>query len=201
MSHIEGLAAASAADRSPYLWSLVPEGLAQMQRYVETALTWRDAGTAVPFAIVRTADNAIVGSTRFFDLARWAWPPGHPRAGLLKPDTGEIGYTWLRADAIGTDTNVQAKMLLLTQAFEVWGMQRVSFCTDERNERSARAIERLGATFEGTLHSHRLAADGRPRNSRCYAIVAADWPRIREHLEERLTRSGIAAPQGAPSAL
>lgn len=199
--HIEGLAAASAANPSLYTWSLVPQGVVQTKRYVQTAIRWRDAGTAVPFAIVRRADDAIVGSTRFFDLARWAWPPPTPRAGRKEPDTGEIGYTWLGADAIGTAANVEAKMLLLTHAFESWAMQRVSFCTDERNERSARAIERLGARFEGTLRSHRLGADGTPRNSRCYAIVAADWPLVRKHLEDRLTKSGIAWPRGVPSAL
>lgn len=181
-NHLDRLAKAAQQDRSLYTWSIVPSGVAEMKRYVESALASRDAGTAVPFAIVRNTDGEVIGSTRFFDLARWAWPAGNARAEQSQPDTGEIGYTWLRGDSIRTAANTEAKLLMLTQAFEIWQMQRVSFCTDERNERSCRAIERIGAKFEGTLRSHRLAVDGIPRNSRCYAIIAAEWPAVRERL-------------------
>src|SRR5215467_9801995 len=68
--------------------------LAAAAEYIEAALAQRDAGTAAPFAVVRIADGAAIGSTRFFDLVRWPWPPGHPRHGIAAPDVCEIGYTW-----------------------------------------------------------------------------------------------------------
>lgn len=66
--HLDGLVAAAAADPSLYQWSIVPQGRDAAARYIETALAWREAGTAVPFATVRVADGAVIGSTRFFDL-------------------------------------------------------------------------------------------------------------------------------------
>src|SRR5580692_714032 len=81
-SHVDALVEAAAADPSLYQWSLVPQGKTAVTRYVETALAWRDARAAVPFAIVRVADGVVIGSTRFFDMARWVWPEGHPRYGL-----------------------------------------------------------------------------------------------------------------------
>ena len=92
--HIDGLAAA-ATDPSLYRWSPVPQGRNEAEKYVETALAWQDAGTAASFAVVRPNDGAVIGSTRFFDLEHWAWPPGHPAHGRSAPDACEIGYTWL----------------------------------------------------------------------------------------------------------
>jgi N-acetyltransferase len=118
--HVEGLAAASSADPALYQWSPVPQGKAEASRYVDTALAWRDAGTALSFAIIRVSDGAVIGSTRFFDLERWAWPPGHPRHGRTFPDACEIGYTWLTNSAIRSGANTEAKLLMLTHAFETW---------------------------------------------------------------------------------
>jgi N-acetyltransferase len=70
LSHTQGLAAAAAADPSLYQWSPVPQGETEARKYVETALTWRDAGTAVPFAIVRADDDTVVGSTRFLESGK-----------------------------------------------------------------------------------------------------------------------------------
>jgi hypothetical protein len=72
--HVDGLVGASAADLSLYKWSPVPQGKAAAVQYVDTALAWRNAGSAVPFAIVRMADGVVIGSTRFWNLERWAWP-------------------------------------------------------------------------------------------------------------------------------
>src|ERR1700752_4694307 len=78
-NHVDALAAASAdADPSLYKWSPVPRGRDEAERYINTALSWRDAGTAVPFATVRRSDDVVIGSTRFFDIVHWAWPTGHP---------------------------------------------------------------------------------------------------------------------------
>jgi N-acetyltransferase len=180
--HIEPLTAAAMVDPSLYKWSLVPTDHAGMTRYIEAALAWREAGTALPFATMRTSDRAIIGSTRFFDIERWAWPEGYPRHGGASPDGCEIGYTWYTRSAIRTPANTEAKLLMLTHAFEVWKMLRVCFHTDVRNERSRAALERIGGKSEGILRSHRLAADFTPRDSARYSIVAADWPEVKRRV-------------------
>ena len=180
--HADGLAAASAADPSLYQWSPVPQGQAEVTRYVDTARAWQEAGTALPFATVRIADGAIIGSTRFFDLERWAWPQSHPRHGRSAPDVCEIGYTWLTRSAIRTPANTEAKLLMLTFAFETWQVLRVCLHTDARNQRSRSAIERIGGKFEGILRSHRMAADFIARDSARYSIVAAEWPAVKKTL-------------------
>ncbi len=192
--HIDGLVAASAADPSLYQWSPIPQGETEAEKYVATALAWQEAGTAAPFAIVRMADNAVIGSTRFFNLEYWAWPPGHAfhgRAsnGQVLPDACEIGYTWFAASAIRTPANTEYKLLMLTYAFESWRMLRVCLHTDVRNARSRAAIERIGGKFEGILRAHRMAADFIPRDSARYSIIAAEWPAVKERLVELRDRS------------
>jgi RimJ/RimL family protein N-acetyltransferase len=188
-SHIDGLVAAAAGDPSLYQWSPVPRGRADAAEYVETALAWRDAGSAVPFAIVRAHEGIVIGSTRFFNLERWAWPAGHPSHGRLVPDACEIGYTWLAHSAIRTSANTEAKLLMLTYAFETWEVLRVCLHTDVRNLRSRAAIERIGGRFEGILRAHRMAADFIPRDSARYSILAAEWPGVKQGLLRRMERA------------
>ena len=88
-----------------------PQNAGDAKRYIDTALAWRDAGTAVPFAIVLLKNGAVIGSTRFWDLERWSWPEGHPEKGKRVFDVGEIGHTWLAASAIRTAVNTEAKLL------------------------------------------------------------------------------------------
>jgi RimJ/RimL family protein N-acetyltransferase len=187
-SHVDRLAAA-ATDRTLYRWSLIPQGKAEAKSYIETALAWRDAGTAVPFAIVRLDDNAVIGSTRFWNLERWAWPLGHERHGCCAFDACEIGHTWLTRAAIRTAANTEAKLLMLTHAFETWKALRVCFHTDARNERSRAALERIGGKFEGILRAHRMAADYTPRDSVRYSILAAEWPEV------KLRLTNLSAPR------
>jgi N-acetyltransferase len=184
--HAAALTEASAADTSLYTWSLVPVGREAVERYIETALAWRDAGTALSFVTVRKADGVVIGSTRFFELERWPWPEGSAHYGKHLFDTGEIGYTWLTASAIRTAANTEAKLLMLTHAFETWKMCSVHLCTDERNERSANAILRIGAKFEGVLRAHRMAADFTPRNTKRFSIVASEWPEVKQGLRAKL---------------
>lgn len=136
-------------------------------------------GLAVPFATRDLARDRVVGSTRFLDLDRW-----DPAAAA--PTVVEIGATWLARSAQRTAVNTEAKLLMLTHAFDVWRVRRVSFKTDARNERSRRAIERLGARFEGVRRAHMLAADGAARDSVYFSIVAAEWPAVKRRLEQRL---------------
>ena len=185
--HIAAIAAAVSADAGDlYCWTVVPHGIAEATKYVQTAISWREAGIAVPFATVRQSDNVVIGSTRFFDIERFPWPEGHERYGRQQADVCEIGYTWLNGSAIRTAANTEAKLLMLTHAFEVWGMLRVCLHTDERNQRSRAAIERIGAKFEGILRAHRMASDVTARNSARFSILASEWPEVKRRLTERL---------------
>jgi RimJ/RimL family protein N-acetyltransferase len=188
LRHVDGLVTAAAVDRSLYQWSPVPQGKAEAIRYVDTALAWRDAGTAVPYATVRVEDGVVIGSTRFFNLERWAWPEGHARHGRDVADVCEIGYTWLTRPAIRTAANTEAKLLMLAHAFETWQMLRVCLHTDARNQRSRDAIERIGGKFEGILRSHRMAADFIARDSARFSIVASEWPDVKQRLSQMLDR-------------
>jgi RimJ/RimL family protein N-acetyltransferase len=187
--HIDGLVLAASVDPSLYRWSPVPQGRAETASYVDTALAWKEAGKAVPFAIVHMDTNAIVGSTRFFNLERWPRPADHPMHGRIAPDACEIGYTWLTTSAIRTAANTEAKLLMLTYAFEEWEVLRVCFHTDARNERSRAALERIGGRFEGILRAHRLAADYNPRDSVRYTILKTEWPAVKERLLGLLART------------
>jgi N-acetyltransferase len=180
--HVDGLVAASSEDPELYRWSPVPQGKDEATTYVETALGWHDAGTAVPFAILRADKGTVIGSTRFWNIERWAWPPTHPSHGRGVPDACEIGYTWFAKSAIRTGANTEAKLLMLRHAFEAWQVLRVCFHTDSRNLRSRAALERIGGKFEGILRAHRMAADFIPRDSVRYSIIAAEWPAVKERL-------------------
>ena len=186
--HVDGLVAASAVDPSLYQWSPIPQGKQAAATYVNTALAWLNAGSAVPFATVRIADDVVIGSTRFFNIDRWEWPRGHARHGSVV-DACEIGYTWLTRSAIRMPANTEAKLLMLTHAFETWKALRVCFHTDARNQRSRAALERIGGKMEGVLRSHRMAADFIPRDSACFSIVAAEWPEVKLRLARLLDRS------------
>lgn len=187
-SHIDGLAAASAGELELYRWSPVPQGKDEARKYIDTALAWQDAGTAVPFAIVSVSTGAVIGSTRFWNLERWSWPVGHPSHGRAVPDACEIGYTWFSKPAIRTSANSEAKLIMLAHAFESWDMLRVCFHTDVRNLRSRAALERIGCQFEGILRAHRMAADYIPRDSARYSIIAAEWPAAKQRLIERMNK-------------
>jgi len=185
--HSIGLSTAAAANPALYRWSPVPQEEEECVKYIETALAWRDAGAALPFAIIRKADSAVVGSTRFWNIEHWAWPAGHTIDGRAA-DACEIGYTWLTQSAIRTAANTESKLLMLTHAFENWHVVRVCFHTDVRNERSRAALEGIGAKFEGILRAHRMAADFTARDSARFSIIASEWPTVKHALVRRLAR-------------
>ncbi|HSR84538.1 MAG TPA: GNAT family N-acetyltransferase [Streptosporangiaceae bacterium] len=118
LRHLRGLVAASADEPDLYRMSKVPVGSGAVGRFIESAVAARESGTAAPFAVIRLADEAVIGSTRLFDLDWWPWPQGHPRHGHDGPDTCEIGHTWLTRSAIQTGANTEMKRLMLTLAFE-----------------------------------------------------------------------------------
>ena len=184
--HVAGLVAAALAEPALYRWTMVPQSEDAMREYVRRAVAEQREGSALAFATIDARSGEIVGSTRYFNIERWAWPMGHERFSVATPDACEIGYTWLTRSAIRTAANTEAKLLMLEHAFETWRLLRVCFHTDVRNERSRRAIERIGGELEGILRAHRLASDYSARNSARYSILAEDWPAIKARLEDRL---------------
>lgn len=190
-SHVPALVEAAAEDRSNYQWTDVPEGTERMSAYVRDALAETAAGAHVAFATVRKGAgpggaDRVVGSTRFCDIAYWQWPPGavHQRHGV--PDVVEIGYTWLAGSAQRTPVNTEAKLLMMTHAFEVWEVHRVALRTDVRNKRSWAAIERVGGKLDGIMRADRPGADDTVRTSARFSVVADEWPAVKTRLAARL---------------
>jgi RimJ/RimL family protein N-acetyltransferase len=134
-----------------------------------------DAATADPqrvaWAVV--AGGRAVGSTSYLDVD-------------LAVGGLEIGWTWYAREVWATRVSPACKLLLLGHAFDDLAVQRVTLKLDARNSRSFRAVERLGAQYDGTLRHHRLRADGTVRDSAYFSVLAAEWPDVRARLEARL---------------
>ncbi|MGE8499453.1 MAG: GNAT family N-acetyltransferase [Pseudomonas sp.] len=143
--------------------------------YIDTALRGREAGTMMPFVIVRRDTGQVIGSTRFWKIDR-------------VNRKLEIGHTWLSASTQRTGFNTEAKYLLLTHAFDALNMVRVQFTTDELNEKSRAAILRIGAKQEGIVRHERIMPDGRKRNSVRFSIIDPEWPEVRARLQEKMAR-------------
>ncbi len=148
---------------------------ADMERYVRTALAEQAAGTALPFVTIEKESGEVVGSTRFGNI-----DTANRRA--------EIGWTWVTPDFQRTFVNTEAKLLMLTHAFEVWGCVRVELKTDSNNAQSRKAIARIGGVEEGTLRAHMITETGRRRDSVYFSIIADEWPAVKERLTEALSR-------------
>jgi RimJ/RimL family protein N-acetyltransferase len=182
IDHAPALAAAAAGDRSTFGLTFVPDGEESALAYVRTALDEQARGDSLPFATVALDSGRVVGSTRFLDLHYW--PVDDRPDGV--PVVAEIGHTWLIPAAQRTAVNTEAKLLLLTHAFETWRVWRMTLKTDARNARSRAAIERLGARFDGVLRRFSPAADGGLRDAAFYSILDTEWPSVRANLESRL---------------
>ena len=175
--HEDGLWEAS---RDPRLWRWLsiqqPQTPAEFHSYIEEALTQAAAGAEFPFATMRQSDDRIVGSSRFLAL--------RPEHGSL-----EIGWTWIEPSMWGTGANVEAKLLMLGDAFDRLGCRRVELKTDALNERSRAALAALPAQFEGVHRRHMLVRGGENRDSAWYSVIAEEWPDVRANLLRRLGRS------------
>ncbi|HEU5194431.1 MAG TPA: GNAT family protein [Methylomirabilota bacterium] len=178
------LAAAAAESREQYAFTRVPDGVEDAQRYIAAALAEQETRGRLPFATLW--NGRLVGSTSYLGVERWRWPAGSPHQRSEAPDVVEIGATWLAASAQRTRCNSEAKLLMLAHAFDVWRVHRVSLKTDARNATSRRAIERLGALFEGVRRADMPGQDGSVRDSAYYSIVRAEWPDARQRLEAAL---------------
>jgi RimJ/RimL family protein N-acetyltransferase len=161
---------AAAAD--PEIWALTRDDRSRRERF---DLWFRAAveGDDAPFATVERDTGRVIGSTRYMTLR-----PDH--RGL------EIGHTWLVREHWRSGANVEAKLLMLEHAFERLQCVRVEFKTDERNDRSRRAMEALPARFEGVFRKHWLLPDGSWRDSAYYSILEDEWPEVKENLRQRL---------------
>lgn len=145
----------------------------QMRALVRDLLERQARGTDVPFAVIHLETNRAIGSTRYMDIR-----PHH--RGL------EIGGTWYAPAVQRTAVNTECKYLLLRHAFETLGCIRVQFKADSRNERSLRAIERIGAIKEGILRRHMIVLNDYIRDSVYYSILDSEWPGVKARLEEKL---------------
>ena len=191
LSHVSALVRAATEARDTYDFARVPADDAAMTEYIEAALADQRTGSALPFVIHDRRSQAIVGSTRFLDLDYWSRPPASPGRSTSQPDpmptVAEVGSTWLASSAQRTGCNTEAKLLMLSHAFDTWDVLRVTLKTDSRNARSRRAIERIGGRFEGIRRAHVRAVDGSVRDSAYYSIVATEWPDVSAALKARLT--------------
>jgi N-acetyltransferase len=187
-AHVPALvAAATSGSRETYGFTRVPATEAEATAYIDEALALHAADKALPFATIDATTGRVVGSTRYLNVEFWAWPAGNPlQRGEDVPDVVEIGATWLAPAAQRTPINTEAKLLMLTHAFEVWRVHRVSLLTDARNMRSRTAILRLGAKLDGVIRVARIAQDGGIRDSAVYSIVESEWPAVKAGLEAKL---------------
>jgi len=165
---------AAAADGE--LWktsfTIIPDS-AGINGYIEAALNGLAVGKELPFVTINKASNEIVGTTRFYDISA--------------PDRkAAIGYTWLSQSTQRTAINTEAKLLLLTHAFEVWRCVRVELITDVLNAQSRAAILRLGARQEGILRNHLTLPSGRIRDSVLFSIIDSEWPEVKANLTAKL---------------
>ena len=174
--HVADLAVAGA---DPSIWRFMPYGLAttpeRMAEFVRQTRALREGGSTLPFAVIDRTSGRAVGCTRYLDIQ-----PGN--RGL------EIGGTWYAVDRWRTGLNTECKRLLLSHAFDALGAIRVQLKTDLRNERSQRAIERLGAIREGVLRDNTILPDGYVRSTVYYSILAREWPAIGERLDGLASR-------------
>jgi N-acetyltransferase len=185
--HGEGLVRAASEDRASFTWAPVPRTLADIAPLLASRAALAATGSWMSFATCRATDRQVLGSTSFLNIERWDWPHKGEH-----PDSAEIGATWLAPSAQRTAANTEAKLLMLTHAFEVWGVQRLQIKTDARNQRSRDAIAGLGATFEGILRNYQAGqgdlGTGTVRSTAMFSILPHEWPEVRDRLQARLAK-------------
>jgi RimJ/RimL family protein N-acetyltransferase len=173
---IDHVGSLSRVGLEPDLWRWIPTPVTtaeEMHAYVATALEEQRRGVSLPFVIVEQGSGLVIGSTRYANIE-------HSNRRI------EIGWTWLTSAHQRTGANTEAKLLLLTHAFETLGAIRVEFKTDALNEVSRRAILRLGAVEEGTFRKHRITASGRVRDTVYFSIIDTEWPEVKARLASLL---------------
>ena len=175
LDHVAGLTEVGLDDS---IWQYMPYGAMRsetdIRRWVQSILDHEAQGTDQPFVVIHLASGRVAGTTRYMEIR-----PEHHSL--------EIGGTWYGAEYRRTKVNTECKYLLLKHAFEALKCIRVQLKTDSRNERSQRAIERIGARREGLLRNHMILPDGYYRHSIYYSILDSEWPMVKIKLEEMLS--------------
>lgn len=146
-----------------------------IDQFIDNAIAHHQNGQGLVFATIDKVSNKVVGSTRFMDAK-----PVYKRV--------EIGFTFIAQSYQRTNINTEAKLLMLTHAFETLGLNRVQFLTDALNQKSRNAILRIGAKQEGILHSHMHMANGRIRDSVIFGVISDEWPSVKQNLIHKLNR-------------
>jgi RimJ/RimL family protein N-acetyltransferase len=179
-AHVSDLAAVGQDDS---LWAYIPyppvRSEDDMRAWVLDLLVRQARGADLPFAVVHLETGRAIGASRYLDIQ-------------LANRAVEIGGTWYGRAFQRTAVNTESKYLLLGHAFERLGCIRVQLKTDLRNERSRRAIERIGAVCEGVLRHSMIMPDGYWRDSVYYSILADEWPGVKARLEGMLGRTAAA---------
>ncbi|MGB2475767.1 MAG: GNAT family N-acetyltransferase [Flavobacteriaceae bacterium] len=148
----------------PDLWQFSltsPVGENSLKAYISNALKLRTSAQGYPFLVIDKKSKSVAGSTRFYNVD-------------LHHKTLSIGYTWYGKAFQRTGLNRHCKLLLLSAAFEDFGMERVEFRADARNKKSINAMLGIGCVFEGTLRNNCSASSGR-RDSVVLSIIKTDW--------------------------
>ncbi len=161
------------------IWTYLARGaftnVEDAEGWIEDCVAQLVAGTRIQFTVLLKETGKAVGSTGYLDIDR-------------THRTLEVGWTWYGVAWQRTGVNTECKYLLLKHAFEDMGARRVALKADSRNERSRRAIVRIGAIEEGTLRNHRIARDGVDRHSVFYSVIDSEWAGVKERLEGMLQR-------------
>ncbi len=175
LDHEAGLKLAAADGE---LWNIrvtsVPEP-EQTRKYIEDALSMRDAGNRFAFTVLDAASGTVLGSSSYHDIL-----PAVKRV--------EIGYTWYAGRCQRSHVNTTCKLLLMTHAFETLGCKVVGWRTDNFNFASQAAIERLGAHKDGIIRGHAMRRDGTIRDTVMYSLRSGEWPEVRAQLLHSLDK-------------
>lgn len=175
MNHCDGLIAAVMDGEIYKLWYTNVPSPEEMNAEIERRLALQGAGSMLPFTVIEASTGVVVGMTTYMNV-----DAVNRRL--------EIGSTWYARRVQRTALNTEAKLLLLTHAFEAMGCIAVEFRTHFLNQASRRGIERLGAKLDGILRCHTLAANGSLRDTCVYSVIASEWPAVRTHLQWQLRR-------------
>ena len=175
LAHVPALVEV-ALEPALWQWTLArPADEAGLRAWAEAAIAGRDAGTELPFVTLEADTGRPIGSSRYLNI-------------VLEHRRLEIGWTWVAPPWQRTGANREAKLLMLSHAFDTLGCRRVEFKTDSRNEPSRTALLGIGAQFEGIFRNHMVMPEGPMRHSAYYSVIDEEWPAVRARLEASLAR-------------
>ena len=181
LEHVPALSLAVADGELWQLWYTSVPHPDEMKSYIETAISAEQRGEALAFSVRDKRSGELIGSTRIC-----SWDQVNRRL--------EIGHTWYAKRAQKTGINTEAKLLLLTYAFETLDVMAVEFRTHWHNQASREAITRLGAKQDGVLRNHQILKNGTVRDTVIYSIIDSEWSTVKQHLKCRLQQNQLQNP-------